>query len=90
MGKRTRIRKQYLQRDKLGRFKKWTNIGRSIKADSRQQAQNTPSKPGYGHQGDYNKQGIKKMVVKKIPQPKKISKPQKVKKSKKLNTKPLL
>ena len=55
MSKRTRVkhgsgRTMYLIRDKKGRFKKWTNIGRSINRDKRTRAKRV--KPGYGHRGD--------------------------------------
>jgi len=55
MGKRTRVQRadgsyMYLTRDKKGRFKNWTNIGKSINADKRTKAKKV--KPGYGHQGD--------------------------------------
>jgi len=55
MSKRTRVkhgsgRTMYLIRDKKGRFKKWTNIGKSINRDKRTRAKRV--KPGYGHRGD--------------------------------------
>ena len=58
MGKRTRVKHgsgktMYLVRDNKNRFKKWTNIGRSINHDKRQQAKIV--KPGYGHIGDLSK-----------------------------------
>lgn len=64
MGIRTRICKKtrgkkrncfYVVRDKNGRFKKWTNIGRSTRVDTRIRAKRRlkRSKPGYGHLGDY-------------------------------------
>jgi hypothetical protein len=43
----------YVVRKKNGTFKKWTNIGRSIKADSRRHSRRRPKKSGYGHTGDY-------------------------------------
>jgi len=52
--KRTKIRKFYVQRRKDGTFKKWTAIGRSLKADRRKKAKNTV-KSGYGHKGDQAK-----------------------------------
>jgi len=51
----------YVTRDAKGRFKKWTNINRSIRADARKkyhQVKTHPKKPGYGHTGDY-KQKLK-------------------------------
>lgn len=61
MGKRTKVCKgsgkkkacHYVERDRYGRFKKWTNIGRSIKADARKRTRPKLKKPGYGHMGDY-------------------------------------
>jgi len=40
----------YLQRDRKGRFKKWTSIGKGINRDKRTRAK--PVKKGYGHRGD--------------------------------------
>ncbi len=45
----------YVIRDKKGRFKRVTNIGRSIAADKRIRAKHRPKKPGYGYKGDYKK-----------------------------------
>lgn len=64
MSKRERIRKSsgkggvYAQRvrrpkSERGRFKNITNIGKSINADKRRKAKTTPTRPGYGHTGDY-------------------------------------
>ena len=58
MGKRARVKHgsgqtMYLVRDNKNRFKKWTNIGKSINYDKRQQAKIV--KPGYGHIGDLSK-----------------------------------
>jgi len=55
MGKRTRVKHgsgktMYLQRDRKGRFKKWTSIGKGINQDKRTRAK--PAKKGYGHRGD--------------------------------------
>lgn len=43
----------YVVRSKKGTFKKWTNIGRSTKADSRVRSKRRVKKRGYGHLGDY-------------------------------------
>ena len=51
MTKRSKIKKSYVQRDKKGRFVKWTNIGKALKADRRKKAKKTV-KSGYGHKGD--------------------------------------
>lgn len=71
MGRRYRVRNHYVERDKKGRFKDWTNIGKSIHADARQSAKFKPSKTGYGHLGDYDKvarstRGKRKSKIKKI------------------------
>ena len=55
MGKREIIKKKtlrfYVERKANGQFKKWTRIGRSLKADRRVKAR-TKTKSGYGHHGD--------------------------------------
>jgi hypothetical protein len=51
MGKRNKIGKYYVERRADGTFKKWTSIGKSLKADRRRKTM-TKSKSGYGHQGD--------------------------------------
>ncbi len=91
MGKRTRVRKMYLQRDKHGRFKEWTNIGRSIHADARKHALHKPTKTGYGHTGDYDRgtpaarktsnklTNIPQMKITKIGKGKKLTKPKVIK-----------
>ena len=53
MGRRYRLKSRpgyYVERDRYGRFKKWTKIPRSIKVDKRKKAKKV--KPGYGHKGD--------------------------------------
>ncbi|MGA3110484.1 MAG: hypothetical protein ABSE15_00445 [Candidatus Bathyarchaeia archaeon] len=45
----------YASRRKNGEFSKFTNIGKSIRADMRQKAECHPTKPGYGNVGDYEK-----------------------------------
>ena len=59
MGKRSIIKKvstkYYVERDRHGRFKKWTRIGRSLRADRRKSPAKTTVKPGYGHRGDLKK-----------------------------------
>jgi hypothetical protein len=44
----------YAQRRKNGEFKKFTSIGKSIRADRRKKAEHV-AKPGYGNQGDLPK-----------------------------------
>lgn len=55
MARRYKIKsrpRHYVERDKFGRFKKWTSIRRSQAADKRVSPAKTTVKPGYGHQGD--------------------------------------
>jgi len=49
----------YVERSRKGEFKKWTPVERSIPADAARLAVNRPTKPGYGHRGDYRYRGIK-------------------------------
>jgi len=51
----------YLQRGKKGKFKEWTSIPQSIKADGNINAKNV-SKPGYGHLGDLATKAKRKVV----------------------------
>jgi len=55
MGKREIVKKvskkYYVERKANGQFKRWTRIGRSLKADRRQKARRRV-KSGYGHLGD--------------------------------------
>lgn len=51
MTKRSKIKKSYVQRDKKGRFVKWTGIGKSLATDRRKKAKKKV-KSGYGHRGD--------------------------------------
>lgn len=54
--RRTKIKKKrsfYVTRDSKGRIKKWTAIGKSLKADRRRKAKSKPKKRGRGHRGDY-------------------------------------
>ena len=56
MGRRYRIKRassHYVQRDKLGRFKKWTGIGRGIQVDKRRKVGQKKKETGYGHTQDY-------------------------------------
>jgi hypothetical protein len=48
---RTKIRKFYVERNRLGQIKKWVSIKRSLRADVRQRARTTV-KSGHGHMGD--------------------------------------
>ena len=45
----------YVERNKKGQFKDWTNIGRSIRDDTAHKAKHHPKKVGHGHEGDYPK-----------------------------------
>jgi len=51
MAKRTKIGKYYVERDRLGRIKKWVSIKRSLAQDRRKKAKKKV-KSGYGHRGD--------------------------------------
>ena len=55
MGKREIVKKvskkYYVERKANGQFKKWTRIGRSLKADRRVKAKKKV-KSGFGHLGD--------------------------------------
>jgi len=56
MGRRYRLKSKpraYVERDRHGRFKKWTRIGKSLRADRKKKAWHRPKKRGYGHKGDY-------------------------------------
>lgn len=57
MGKREIVKKVsknfYVERKADGTFKKWTRIGKSLKADRRKIAKKKV-KSGYGHLGDHN------------------------------------
>ncbi|MEM3361412.1 MAG: hypothetical protein QXV85_09455 [Candidatus Bathyarchaeia archaeon] len=58
MGRRYKIKRapgHYVERDKRGRFKKWTGVHRSIRADAARKAKHEGTKPGYGHRVDYPK-----------------------------------
>lgn len=49
---RNKIGKSYVKRDKKGRFKKWTSIASSLKADRRKSAKKKNVKSGYGNTGE--------------------------------------
>ena len=51
---RTKIGKCYVVRDKFGRFRKWTPIGKSLRRDRLKRAKRVNG-PGQGHRGDYYK-----------------------------------
>lgn len=58
MGRRYKVPRApgaYVERDRRGRFKKWTKVHRSIRADSRRKVRQRRSEPGYGHVQDYNR-----------------------------------
>lgn len=48
---RTKIRKFYVERNRLGQIKKWVAIKRSLARDRSTKAR-TKVKSGHGHQGD--------------------------------------
>lgn len=48
--------KRFVRRDEQGRFKESTDVGRSLAADRRHDAQNT-TKPGQGDRGDRASRG---------------------------------
>jgi len=50
-----RAKGYYVERNKLGQFKDWTSIPRSIKADTPRKAKKHPKTVGHGHEGDYPK-----------------------------------
>jgi hypothetical protein len=45
--------KRYARRDKQGRFKESTDVGRSLSADKRHKSK-TEAKPGEGDRGDHH------------------------------------
>lgn len=51
---RTKIRKFYVERNRLGQIKKWVAIGRSLKADRRKRAVRSVH-TGQGQLGDIRK-----------------------------------
>lgn len=61
----------YVKRDKRGRFKKWTGVGRSIRADRRKKVghKRIPKtrtkrlRTGYGHKGDYPRKRRRKSKI---------------------------
>lgn len=67
LGSGTAKKSYYVTRDKKGRIKKWTQVGRSLSADKRNSpAVNTPSKKRRGNQGDYSYKGRKRTPGSKI------------------------
>lgn len=48
---RTKIRKFYVERNRLGQIKKWVKIKRALAVDRSKKAR-TVVKSGYGHKGD--------------------------------------
>lgn len=58
LGSGTAKKSYYVTRDKKGRIKKWTQVGRSLKADrANSPAVNMPKKKRQGNQGDYTYKG---------------------------------
>jgi len=46
----------YVKRlSRSGQFKKWTKVGKSLRADRAHKAKYHPKKPGHGFEGDYKK-----------------------------------
>ncbi len=52
---RTRIGGSYVTRTKDGRFKKFTSVGKSTRADRRKKTKKKLKKRGHGNRGDYRK-----------------------------------
>jgi len=58
LGRRYKIKRApgyYVERDRRGRFKKWTKIPRSIRVDKRKKVAQRRREPGYGHRQDYRR-----------------------------------
>ena len=55
----------YVERDKRGRFKEWTRIGRSIPIDTAKKAKKKTKTVGHGHRKDLKKKPKKKKRKKK-------------------------
>jgi hypothetical protein len=56
MGRRYKVKRapgHYVERDRRGRFKKWTGVHRSIRADARRKVGQKRKESGYGHIQDY-------------------------------------
>jgi hypothetical protein len=56
LGRRYKIEgrpRHYVERDRRGRFKKWTKVHRSIRADAVRKVGQKRKEPGYGHIQDY-------------------------------------
>jgi len=56
LGRRYKIKgrpRHYVERDRRGRFKKWTNVHRSIRADAVRKVGQKRKEHGYGHIQDY-------------------------------------
>jgi hypothetical protein len=56
LGRRYKIKsrpRHYVERDRRGRFKKWTKVHRSIRADAVRKVGQKRKEPGYGHIQDY-------------------------------------
>lgn len=66
-GPRYRIKRtpgDYVQRNRKGQFKEWTDIHRGISIDKAHKVPQKTSKPGYGHRQDYKKSKPKSKVPK--------------------------
>ena len=58
MARRYKVKRapgHYVVRDKRGRFKRWTSIPRSIKADARRKVKQKRTESGFGHIQDYKR-----------------------------------
>ena len=56
MGRRYRVKRtpgHYVQRDRRGRFLRWTSIPGGIRVDRRKKVAQKREESGYGHQQDY-------------------------------------
>jgi len=63
MGRRYKLKgrpRHYVERDRRGRFKKFTEVGKGIRQDAVWRAKHVPRKPGHGHVGDYQSSGKKR------------------------------
>jgi hypothetical protein len=58
MGKRYHLKRTpgyYVQRDRLGRFKKFTSLPKGIAVDKRKKVEQKTKESGHGHTQDYKK-----------------------------------
>ncbi len=84
-GPRYRLKGHYVQRDREGKFREWTDIHRGIDIDAALKAKHQTTTPGYGHLKDLakekpepaSKQGPKKTPRPVKPEPKPKKEPEK-------------